>query len=269
MASIEKSIRGLRLFDDFAAKDTAIHKVHPLITFLVTIAFIAIVTSFGQYEIVTLLPFVLFPVVVFSVAKIPAAPIFKRALVVLPLILGIGLFAVIFDRRVISWAGSAYYGGWFNFISLVFKYGLIVIAALLMISTTGIEKLSYAMRMIRIPKLLVLQIMLTYRYIAVIGEQIAVTVRAYRLRSAGSKGIHKTAWGSLVGQLILRTYERSQYIYRAMLLRGFAGEYHPSQHLKIKLKDIGYLLFWVSFFVVARIFDIPTLIGSLMTGVIN
>lgn len=267
MANIEKSINGFRLLDDFARKDSAVHKIHPLITFLVSIAFIGIITSFGQYEIIMLLPFILYPVIIFSITKIPAAPIFKRALIVMPLILGIGLFAVLFDRNVIIWGTTLYYAGWFNFVSLIIKYGLIVITSLLMISVTGIDKLSYAMRMIRIPKLLVLQIMLTYRYISVIGEQIVITVRAYRLRSYGKKGIHKTAWGSLVGQLILRTYERSQYIYRAMLLRGFNGDYHPGSSQAIELKDIAYLTVWIAFFVVARIFDIPTLIGLAITGV--
>ena len=269
MANIEKSLHGLRLLDDFARKDTAIHKIHPLIIFLVSISFIAVVTSFGQYEIVAILPLIFYPVIIFSMARIPTTPILVRALIVMPLILGIGLFAVIFDKSLIVWGSGVYYGGWFNFISLIIKYGLVVIAALLMISTTGIDKLSCAMRMIRIPKLVVLQIMLTYRYISVIGEQIAITVRAYRLRSYGKKGIHITAWGPLIGQLILRTFDRSQHIYTAMRLRGFSGDYHTGQRQKIHFADIVYLVSWVAFFVIIRIYNIPTLLGSVLTEVIK
>jgi cobalt/nickel transport system permease protein len=268
MANIESSIRGLRLLDDFARKDSAVHHIHPLILFLVTITYSGIMSSFGKYAIVPMLPFVLYPVIVFSVSRIPIKPILKRALIVMPLILGIGLFAVIFDRSVIYFGANAYYGGWFNFASLVIKYGLIVITALLMMSTMGIDKLAYALRMIRIPKLIVLQILLTYRYISVIGEEIAKTIRAYKLRSYGKKGVHKTAWGPLVGQIILRAYERSQYIYRAMLMRGFDGNYHPSTNIKMKFKDVAYLLCWIAFFVLARIYDIPTLLGNALAGVL-
>lgn len=268
MANIENSIRGMRLLDDFAKKDTAVHNIHPLILFLVTIAYSGVISSFGKYAIMPILPFVLYPVVVFSIAKIPTKPIFKRALIVLPLILGIGLFAVIFDRSIITFGANEYYGGWFNFASLVLRYALIVLSALLMMSTMGIEKLAYALRMIRIPKLIVLQILLTYRYISVIGEEVAKTIRAYKLRSHGKKGIHKTAWGPLVGQIILRAFERAQSIYAAMLMRGFDGNYHPGTNIKMKGKDVAYLICWIAFFAVARIYDIPTLLGNAIAGVL-
>ena len=93
MASLENSIRGLRLIDDFARRDSAVHRIHPLVIFLVTIAYIGIVSSFGRYAIVPMLPFVLYPVIVFGISRIPPAPIFKRSLIVLPLILGAGAFA--------------------------------------------------------------------------------------------------------------------------------------------------------------------------------
>lgn len=269
MANLENSVNEIRLLEDFAQKDTSIHRIHPLITFLITIIFIGIVASFDRYEVISILPFVLYPVIIFSVSRIPALAIFKRALIALPLILGIGIFAIIFDRNVVIFGTNIYYAGWFNFTSLIIRYSLIVTASLLMISILGIDKLSYAMRMIRIPKLLVIQMMLTYRYISVIGEQIIITVRAYKLRSFGEKGIHKKAWGSLMGQLILSTYERSQYIYRAMILRGFTGDYHPGKNQRIRLKDIAYLTLWISLFILARIFDIPTFIGSIIMGVIT
>lgn len=269
MPNLENAVKKIRLLEDFAKKDSSIHRIHPLITFLITITFISIVASFNQYEVISILPFVLYPVIIFSLSKIPVAAIFKRALIALPLILGIGIFVITFDKNVIIFGANIYYAGWFNFASLVIRYALIVIASLLMISILGIDKLSYAMRMIRIPKLIVLQIMLTYRYISVIAEQIIITVRAYKLRSFGEKGIRRKAWGPLVGQLILRTYERSQYIYRAMLLRGFVGDYHLGKHQKITLKDIAYLILWISLFILARIFDIPTFIGSVIIGVIS
>ena len=93
-------------------------------------------------------------------------------------------------------------------------------------------------------------------------------IRAYKLRSYGKKGIHKTAWGPLIGQIILRAFERSQSIYAAMLTRGFDGNYHPGANIKMKGKDIAYLLCWIAFFAAARIYDIPTLLGNALAGVL-
>ncbi|MBT7122188.1 MAG: cobalt ECF transporter T component CbiQ, partial [Clostridia bacterium] len=63
-------------------------------------------------------------------------------------------------------------------------------------------------------------------------------------------------------------YERSQNIYAAMLMRGFDGNYHPGANIRMKFKDIAYLIFWIAFFVLARIFDLPTLLGNAIAGVL-
>ena len=43
---------------------------------------------------------------------------------------------------------------------------------------------------------------------------------AYALRAPGEKGIHFRAWGSLLGQLLLRSVDRAQLVYESMLLRA-------------------------------------------------
>ncbi len=49
-------------------------------------------------------------------------------------------------------------------------------------------------------------------------------VRARALRSFKSRGMGIAVFGQLVGQLLLRTIDRSQRIHQAMLSRGFNGE---------------------------------------------
>ena len=95
------------------------------------------------------------------------------------------------------------------------------------------------------------------------------TLRAYSLRAPQQKGVHRSAWGSLAGQLILRTFDRGQRIYEAMCLRGFTGEYNTGGFKEIRVGDLAYLAGWVLFFAVARIYNIPMLLGSLITGVIR
>ncbi len=123
--------------------------------------------------------------------------------------------------------------------------------------------------MLRVPRIFVLQLLLTYRYISVLMEEVARSLRAYSLRAPEQKGIHRSAWGSLAGQLILRTFDRAQRIYEAMCLRGFTGEYHTGGFGRIRVWDLAYLTGWLLFFATARIYNIPMLIGSLITGVIR
>lgn len=269
MSKMINSLYNMRLLDDLAQRETSIHKIHPLIKLVTTVVYLAIVVSFGRYEIGGLVPYVFYPILIFSFAELPIAPILKRVLLVEPLIIGIGILNPLFDNYTVMLGGVAMSRGWITFLSIFIKCGLTVLASILLIATTGIDKLAAALRMLKIPKIFVLQLLLTYRYISVLIEEVFRMQRAYSLRAPEQKGIHRSAWGSFAGQLILRTFERAQRVYQSMSLRGFAGEYNTGTVSKIGFKDFAYLAGWCLFFIIARIYNIPMLIGSLFTGVIK
>ena len=269
MANIMNSLYNMRLLDDLARQETVIHKLHPLIKLLTTVSYLTVVVSFGRYDIGGLLPLLLYPVMVFTLAELPVKPIFLRILLVSPFIIGIGILNPFFDHQVYLLAGREISRGWLTFLSILLKSVLTVTAALLLIATTGMDRLAGSLRMLKIPRVFVLQLLLTYRYISVLMEEVARTLRAYSLRAPEQKGVHRSAWGSLAGQLILRTFDRAQRIYEAMCLRGFAGEYNTGGFKEIRVWDLAYLAGWVFFFATARIYNIPMLIGSLITGVIK
>lgn len=269
MLNMMKSLYDIRLLDELARKDTSIHRVHPLVKILTTVFYLIGVVSFDQFEISGLLSFVFYPILIFAISELPVKPILKRVLLVEPLVIGIGILNPVFDHQGVMLAGVEISRGWITFLSLLIKGGLTVTTALLLIATTGMDRLAEALRMLKIPKLFVLQLLLTYRYISVFMEEVATTLRAYSLRAPGQKGIHRGVWGSLAGQMLLRTFDRAQRVYRAMCLRGFTGEYITGTPKKIKVPDVLYLVGWSIFFIIARIYDLPMALGSFFTGVIT
>jgi cobalt/nickel transport system permease protein len=69
-----------------------------------------------------------------------------------------------------------------------------------------------------------------YRFLAVIGDEATRMNRARASRSASrdGRGGGSLIWrgrvtGSLVGSLFIRSYERSERVYAAMLSRGYDG----------------------------------------------
>ncbi len=140
--------------------------------------------------------------------------------------------------------------------------------SILLISTTGIVKLSESLRMLKVPKIFVLQLLLTYRYISVLLEEVSTMLTAYSLRAPNQKGVSRKALGSFVGQLMLRTMDRAERVYQSMNLRGFEGEYNSGSETKMKSSDITYIAVWSMLFVIARLYDVPALIGLILTGVI-
>jgi cobalt/nickel transport system permease protein len=269
MPNIINSLYNIRLLDDLARKKTYIHRIHPLAKLLTTVVYLTVVVSFGRYEISSLLSFVFYPVLIIAFAELPVAPILKRILLVEPFIIGIGILNPLFDNYTVVLGGIAISRGWVTFLAIFIKCGLTVAASILLIATTGMDRLAAALRMLKIPKIFVLQFLLTYRYISVLIEEVSRMQRAYSLRAPGPKGIHGSVWGSFAGQLILRTFERAQRVYQSMSLRGFTGEYNTGDVAKVSFKDFAYLAGWSLFFIIARIYNIPMLIGSLFTGVIK
>lgn len=265
MSKLMNSIIAIRSLDDLALRDNGVNTLHPLVKLLVVITYIIFVVSFGRYEIAGLLPLAIFPVIMIPAAEIPTRLLLKRLLVVLPFIVLIGIFNPVFDREPVLFSGVVLARGWITFFSLFLKGVLTVTAALLLIATTGMENMSAAFRQLKVPRLLVLQLLLTYRYISVLLEEANNTVVAYSLRAPMQKGIQYKVWGSLAGQLLLRTYDRAQRIYVAMRLRGFEGEYNTGQTAAVNGRDLTFLIGWVIFFIAARILNITGLLGNLFT----
>jgi cobalt/nickel transport system permease protein len=269
MSKVINSLYNMRLLDDLSQKETSIHKLHPLVKLLTTVVYLIVVVSFGRYQISSLLPFVFYPVLIFVLAELPVAKVLKRVLLVMPLIIGIGILNPLFDKDTMVLGRLIISRGWVTFLSILIKCVLTVTASILLIATTGMDKLGAALRMLKVPKVFVLQLLLTYRYIAVLMEEVFRMQRAYSLRAPGEKGIRFSVWGSFAGQLILRTFGRAERVYQSMSLRGFTGEYNTGAIAKVRFKDVAYVVTWSLFFIIMRIYNIPILIGSLFTGVIN
>lgn len=258
MSDISNSVYNLSSLEELSQKDTVIHRINPLIKFIVTIVYIAVVVSYGRFDVSGVLPCVLFPVVIIALGDIPVKVILKRLVYVLPFILLMGVFNIFTDRTI--W-------GIMVFLSLTVKGILTVTAALLMIATTGMDSIAAALRMVGVPKVFVVQLMLTYRYIHILLEEAGVMIKAYTLRAPGQKGIHISAWGSFAGQLLLRTFDRAEGIYNAMKLRGFNGEFLNGKSTLPLLTDYLFMIFWFSYLFGVRFINIPALINRLILGV--
>lgn len=119
-------------------------------------------------------------------------------------------------------------------LTVVAKSWLSVQAALWLAYTTPFPELVDALRALRVPAIIVSIISFMYRYLAVLTDEAGRMSRARQARSAqaprgrsgGSIGWRARVTGAMVGSLFIRSYERSERIYAAMLARGFSGQLH-------------------------------------------
>lgn len=263
------SLYNIRLLNDLSQKDTFIHRLHPLAKLVTTVIYLTVVMSFGRYEISKLLPFVIYPLLIVILAELPVASLLHRIILVSPLIVGIGIFNPLFDNNTIVIFEISFSKGWIAFLSLLLKGVFSISAGLIFIATTRIDHFAAALRMLRIPSIFVLQLLQTYRYITVLIEEFLKMSQAYFLRAPEQGGIKPTIWGSFVGQLLLRSFDRAERVYQAMLLRGFHKEYNIGFYQKVSIKDFGYMTGWALVFAIAKTYNIPLLLETLISGVIN
>jgi cobalt/nickel transport system permease protein len=64
--------------------------------------------------------------------------------------------------------------------------------------------------------------------------------------------------------LLLRTMDRSQRVYMAMCCRGFDGEIRMMKPLRIGPREIGFIVGWSALFILMRVYNVATLMGSII-----
>ncbi len=139
----------------------------------------------------------------------------------------------LFAWQLGPWHLVATDAGVIRFASIVIRTWLSVQMAILLTATTRFPDLLHALQHLRVPSLLVAIISFMYRYLFVITDEAKRLMRARKARSARSAsevGGGSVAWGAqvtgnMVGQLFLRSYERSDRVYNAMLARGYNGQF--------------------------------------------
>ena len=262
---MQKALRELAEMDELAARSSPVHALHPAAKLLATIAYILVTLSFDKYDLTGLVPMLLWPILLFQISGIEVRSCFYKLRVVLPLVMAVGLFNPFFDRAILLRLGPvAVSGGVVSMLTLMLKGLLCLMASFLLMATTPIDKLCAALRRLRLPKLLVTLLLLTYRYVGVMTEELAVMTEAYHLRAPGQKGIHVSAWGSFLGQLLLRSMDRAQELYSSMLLRGYHQHFHYAELRPFRLRDALYALGCVLAFALLRLFPIARLLGGMI-----
>jgi cobalt/nickel transport system permease protein len=162
--------------------------------------------------------------------------IFKRSLIALPFIL-IALPTLftkqgeeLFDLNLVIGHLTATEAGLVFFLSVMLKSWTSVAAAALLTSSTPPMHLLEALKALKLPAILVAIVFMMYRYLFVLVEEAQSLMTARKARSAGTgaKSGGSIPWrakvtGGMAGSLFVRTMDRGERIYMAMLARGYDG----------------------------------------------
>jgi cobalt/nickel transport system permease protein len=269
MASIDGAVIDFKRLDLLATGDSTIHRLDARVKVLVTLAYIIAIVSFGKYELAAMLPFVNYPIAMAVSGNLPAGYIARKAAVVIPFALVVGMFNPLFDREIVTRLGPlAISGGWLSCLTIVVRAVLTVGAAAILVAVTGFPAICRALEQLGMPQAFAVQLLFLYRYIFVLTEEGLRASRARELRSFGNKSLSMRSYSSLVSHLLLRTWQRAERIHMAMLARGFDGQFRTRQPSHFGQPEAVFILGWFSLFILLRLYNLPHLIGALITGML-
>lgn len=270
MASIDASILDFKQLDLFAQRASRIHRLDPRTKLITTLLFTVAVVSFDKYQLSPLFPFFIFPAVLIGQSNLPALFLVRRVLVVLPFAVMVGLFNPLIDRTpLLTIATITISGGFISWLTIIVKAVLTTSAALILIASTGFFSICRSLGLLGLPRVFTVQLLFLYRFIFLLAEEAARGSRARELRSHGSKGQGIRSYASLVGTLLLRTWQRGERIHLAMLARGFDGEFRTATERGLGRSDALFLIGWTALFAALRIFDLSGMLGAFFAGLLE
>ncbi len=179
-----------------------------------------------------------------AVARVGPRVVWSRARVIVPLVVFVAAFVpfvrggptVEVGPLTLSEAGLA------TFALVSAKATIGAVSAILLGATTSVPDVLHALERLRVPRLLVVIAAFMYRYVFVIADEArrmraALAARAYRPRHLGQVA----TLGRMVTALFLRSYERGERVYLAMLARGYAGAMPRLAVLAFRRADVAFL----------------------------
>jgi cobalt/nickel transport system permease protein len=238
-------------FDRYHETESFLHRLDPRVKVVVTVVFILSNALLPDGAWMAFGLSWLFLLTANLLSNLGIGFTFRRSLVALPfaLIALTVLFSIpgkpLSTFHFLFWDFTITDAGFLRFLSILIRSWLSVQMALLLVATARFPDIIHALEHLRVPGILTTIIAFLYRYLFVLADEVYRLMRARESRSAGAPGRRaggSLAWragvaGNMAGQLFLRSYERSDRVYNAMLARGYKGQMQTVNAHELRRRD--------------------------------
>ena len=135
---------------------------------------------------------------------------------------------------------------------ITLKANAIALYTISLPGTSTIISLSHAMLHLRFPEKIVTVFYFFYRYIGVIGDEYARMLRMLQARGFhAATSLHTIkVYAFFTGMLFIKSLERSERVYQALLMRNFHGAFPLLAHFRLKRQDLIFTFLITCFFLI-------------------
>lgn len=197
--------------DKFSSQKSLLHSWDPGIKTFLALFFVLVVTLTPPKNFSFLVIYFLILILLFVLSRLPFGYLFFRYLLIVPVILS-SVILVFFRAGI--------FGGLFYF----FKSFLCVGFLLWLSSTTPFPKFLKVLEKLGLPAVFIAILSFMYRYFFILEDELMRIQQALAARTF--KPVKVLIFKSLtnfLGLFFIRSYERAERIYLAMLSRGYNG----------------------------------------------
>lgn len=245
MNKLSHAINTYYFLEAKAQRSNAINRLHPLSKILTTFIYIGCAVSFPKYALFPLLTLSVYLMINFTLADLSLKRCFKQLKWLFVLVSVVGVFNPFFDRTVVLKLGMfPVTTGMISMFTLMIKGSFALMASYLLICTTSMEAICYALKKLHVPDPLTTALLLGYRHLLLLLTELQQMLEAYLLRSNMQKGLHIKAWGSFIGYFLLRSMAHSVSVAESMSLRGYRGNLMVFHSQTSCLPSFLYVCIW-------------------------
>jgi cobalt/nickel transport system permease protein len=215
--------------DRYAVLDSPLHILEPRTKLLAFTALIVAVLCVPTGSGSLFFAYFFAAAILMGISQVPLGYIVGRTLVILPFIVLASLAA--------PWKGYAGLG-------LLFVRAILCLMLLILLTnTTRFIELLRGLRKLGCPEILVVNLSFLYRYFFVLTEEAMRMKQARDCRRVGRAPFKDELkiLSSMLGTLLIRSFERAERMHYAMLSRGYSGEFPVVLPKRFSWHDLAFL----------------------------
>jgi cobalt/nickel transport system permease protein len=231
--------------DQYSDRNSLIHRLDPRTKLLTSLLFIlaVVLTPPGRWPVFIF--YFLLVAALLLLSRVPLLYVLKRSLVIMPFVVMIAVFIPFFREGEVAgsyniwlWQLSVTYNGLQVFWNILAKAWLSILSLILLTSTTRFSHLLRGMEKLRLPRVMTMIMSFMYRYIFVLVDEVMRMKQARDSRNFGGGRLRQLRTiGNMIGTLFIRSYERGERVYAAMMARGFDGQTRTLESLSFRPPD--------------------------------
>lgn len=195
-------------FDKYSYLDSPVHRFNPKLKILIFLAIAILVIAVPGFHLGLYVFLVVSIIGLILLSKVPLSFVLKRTAVIVPIAFIVAL------SNFLSKSGDH-----ITLYKTLLNSCIIVAMLILVVETTRFPVILKSLAQLKVPSLILILLSFIYRYFFVLIDEIERMIYSIKVRTYKRPDLKTIS--TIVAMVFVKSYERAERIYWAMILRGF------------------------------------------------